>query len=66
MIGFVANEGQARYEKYCATLIRNRKNNYRRVYESIENNRLEMIDYDKNREVREINRYDSRRSYTEY
>ena len=43
MVGFVADEGLARYEKYRANLSHKRKNEQRRIYESIENNRLEMI-----------------------
>ena len=44
MVGFVADEGLARYEKYHANLSHKRKNEQRRIYESIENNRLEMIE----------------------
>ena len=44
MVGFVADEGLARYEKYQANLSHKRKNEQRRIYESIENNRLEMFE----------------------
>ena len=51
MVGFVADEGLARYEKYQANLSHKRKNEQRRIYESIENNRLEMVGDDKNNEI---------------
>ena len=44
MVGFVADEELARYEKYYVNLSHKRKNEQRRIYESIENNRLEMIE----------------------
>ena len=45
MVGFVADEGLARYEKYHANLSHKRKNEQRRIYESIENNRLDFYMY---------------------
>lgn len=51
MVGFVADEGLAKYEKYHANLSHKRKNELRRIYEDIENNRLEMIGYDENKEI---------------
>ena len=51
MVGFVADEELARYEKYQANLSHKRKNEFRRIYDEIENNRLEMISYDEDREI---------------
>ena len=51
MVGFVADEGLARYEKYQANLSHKRKNEQRRIYEAIENNRLEMFEDDKNNKI---------------
>ena len=57
MVGFVADEELARYEKYYVNLSHKRKNEQRRIYESIENNRLEMIEDETFRKFSKIMEY---------